>query len=149
MKCLYGILIVSAFFTQSAFAEITLEEVVKNVQGVCLAPGEQGERWDVKVQASGDVKVGLKIAGKAGVDAKVDFTKSQWEGVQQVLREQQQQDNENYRECAKNIAPLFISKLYGGGGNNSDNPTSASIDLKLPINVVGVGLGWYLHRSFQ
>lgn len=129
----------SVIFTQSAFAEVTSAEVVKNIQGVCLAPGAQGERWDVKVQASGDVKVGLKLAGKAGVDAKVDFTKSQWEGVQQVLREQQQKDNADYRECAKNIAPLFINKINENGNNISDSPKSANIDLKLPINVVGGG----------
>jgi len=139
MKYIYGLITMSMIFTQSAFAEVTSAEVVKNIQGVCLAPGQQGERWDVKVQASGDVKVGLKLAGRAGVDANVDFTKSQWEGVQQVLREQQQKDNANYRECAKNIAPLFINKINKENSNDLANPPSANNDLKLPINVVGGG----------
>ncbi|EFO2126011.1 hypothetical protein DP030_25455, partial [Escherichia coli O106] len=74
-------------FSQISFADTVLDEVSKSVISVCHAPSSKGQKWDVQVLASGDVKVGLKFASKVAADAKVALTKSEWDGVQQVLRE--------------------------------------------------------------
>ena len=63
-------------FSQIAFADTVLDEVSKSVISVCHAPSSKGQKWDVQVLASGDVKVGLKFAGKVAADAKVALTKS-------------------------------------------------------------------------
>lgn len=126
-------------FSQITFANTELDEVANSVRSVCMAPGSQGQKWDIQVLASGDVNVGLKLAGNANADAKVAFTKSEWEGVQQVLKEQQQQDNENYRDCVKDIVPKFIEKIYQNKSPSSSDKNKNVAELKLPISVIGGG----------
>ncbi len=40
----------------------------------------------------------------------VKFTKEEWEGIQQVLKEDQLYDNKDYRNCVENIAKLFVTR---------------------------------------
>lgn len=130
----YHIISIFAFsFCQIASANTILSEISSNVKSVCMAPDTIGKKWNVEVLASGDVNVGLKLAGKAGADAKVAFSKSEWNGVQQVLKEQQSSENANYRRCAENVTKIFIDKL----NNNSDFDLTDDDDSKLPLTLVG------------
>ena len=126
-------------FSHIAFADTVLDEVTKSVNSVCLAPGSEGQKWDVQVLATGDVKVGLKFAGKVAADAKVALTKSEWDGVQQVLREHQQMDNASYRDCAEKITPLFLGNIKEERNISSQILNKEESELKLPISIIGGG----------
>ena len=93
-------------------AELSMEQITENVRRVCLAPGDAGKEWAVKAKARGDVSVGLKIAGGVKAEGLADFSRSEWEGVQRVLQEKQQDDNARYRLCAEKLTPVFLDK-YG------------------------------------
>ncbi|ENV9556048.1 hypothetical protein ACUTFX_09330 [Enterobacter hormaechei] len=139
MKRRFVFILLFFSFSKLVFANTELNEFVNSVRSVCTNPGSQGQKWDIQVLASGDVNVGLKLFGKANADAKVEFTKSEWEGVQQVLKEQQQKDNENYRECVKYITPKFMDKLNQQKSISSSGDNENVAELKLPISVIGGG----------
>lgn len=87
-----------------------MEAVSRNVKDVCQSPSEKGRYWDIDIEGGGEARVRLKLAN-LGVSGQAEFTKGEWEGVQQVLKEQQAEENKNYRECAQKLTPLFIEKL--------------------------------------
>ncbi len=127
-------------FSHIAFADTVLDEVTKSVNSVCLGSlGSEGQKWDVQVLATGDVKVGLKFAGKVAADAKVALTKSEWDGVQQVLREHQQMDNASYRDCVEKITPLFLGNIKEERNISSQILNKEESELKLPISIIGGG----------
>lgn len=87
-----------------------LDKVTENVQAVCLTPSQQGKYW--KVTAKGGLNANGFISLIAtGVDGEVAFTKSECEGVQQVLQAHQAGDNDSYRICAEKLTPIFLAKF--------------------------------------
>lgn len=93
--------------SQNAFNAIT-----EAVSAVCLNPGDAGKFWEVKATGSGQAKLlVLKKLVDAGIDAKLEFTSGEYEGVQRVLAEQQDKENANYRDCVRDLTPRFLDKL--------------------------------------
>jgi len=89
---------------------LLMDRITQNIINVCQAPTTSGKYWKVNVKGSGDAKIKLKIAD-VGTSGEATFTKKEWEGVQQVLQEQQAKENADYRDCAKKITPLFLEKF--------------------------------------
>ncbi|MER2531362.1 MAG: hypothetical protein ABTR54_07115, partial [Candidatus Competibacter sp.] len=99
--------------------EGTFSEVVKSVKEVCQYPSDQGAHWQVKIHGDGKAKV--KLIGSASGEA--EFSKSEWSGVQQVLKEHQKDDSKNYRACARELTPLFLKKFSSDGAGRGNEPT--------------------------
>jgi hypothetical protein len=100
--------------------EISVKDVVKDL---CLSPSERGKYWEVQVQGEGNSTINIvKILGKAGVAGELKFNKREWQGVQQVLREQQAAENADYRQCAKQLTPLFLQKFESQGALTTTPP---------------------------
>lgn len=87
------------------------KEVVDAIRNVCHAPGEQGKYWEVETTGKGDVNLKLlnNLPG-SWLESRVKFSRSEWEGVQRVLKEHQASDNADYRQCVKALAPLFTNR---------------------------------------
>lgn len=90
-----------------------MEAITNNVRAVCQFPSDQGKHWSVNAKGDGSVTIGLKFAKLANLNTKgkAEFTKEEWEGVQQVLKEQQSDDNKDYRACARELTPKFLDKF--------------------------------------
>jgi len=84
--------------------------IVENIKIVCQAPAERGKSWSVTATGAGQAKLIIKLID-LGVSGAIEFNKEEWEGVQRVLREHQAEDNRNYRECARELTPLFVQKF--------------------------------------
>lgn len=105
MKKLIGFVIALAL-SNSTYA---VESVVDSVRAVCHAPSQQGKYWKVTANGGIDAKGSIRLL-VAGIDGEAAFTKEEWDGVQQVLKEHQANDNESYRRCAAKLTPLFLEK---------------------------------------
>jgi hypothetical protein len=81
----------------------------------------------------------LKLAGKANVGGRLNFSRKEWEGVQRVLQTQQQSDNENYRQCAEQLTPEFLKKLDA----EDREKTPTSVISNFPITVIASGATVY------
>ena len=89
-----------------------LDRTIAAVQEVCRAPADQASHWKVEGSARVDGQVRVKLLGIVGAGVDASFTGEEWNGVQQVLREQQASDNKNYRECVKAILPLILDRFF-------------------------------------
>ncbi len=99
---------------QAAIAQSStnqMESIVKNVKDVCAAPGKSGQYWEVKGGGQADAGIKVKLLGSAGIKGNVEFTKKEWDGIQQVLREHQANENARYRDCVERLTPLFLQKF--------------------------------------
>lgn len=85
-----------------------LEGVVKNA---CNAPAQAGSEWSISTAADGNVNLTLKRFPSAGINGKVAFSKSEWEGVRRVLQEQQLHENKRRSDCFKDLYKVFLEKL--------------------------------------
>lgn len=96
------------FISGNVFAANT--ELIENINAVCLAPSQAGKYWNVTVK--GDIKAdgSVKLIA-AGVKGEAIFTKGEWQGVQQVLKERQPDDNDSFRKCSMTLTPLFLEKF--------------------------------------
>lgn len=86
------------------------EAIVKNVQDVCLTPSKAGKYWNVTARGEAGADTTFRLLN-AALKGEATFTKGEWEGVQQVLKDQQHADNADYRDCVKKLTPLFLSKF--------------------------------------
>ncbi len=59
-----------------------------------------------QIQADGSIKLAT-LGGKS----ELSFSKGEWSGVQQVLKEHQADDNKNSRDCVLKLMPYFKSKI--------------------------------------
>lgn len=110
--------------TAHAQAEL-MKAITNNVKAVCQSPSDQGKHWSVKAKGDGGVTISyLNTKGEA------EFTKEEWEGVQQVLKEQQSDDNKNYRECARDLTPKFLEKFKGSERRAEDTAHAHAQALK-------------------
>ena len=104
---------------------LALDKVTENVQAVCLSPSQQGNYWNVT--AKGDINAeGLVRVIALGINGEAIFTKGEWEGIQQVLKEHQAGDNDSYRKCAEKLTPIFLEKFA------SIVPITSTKDIKKP-----------------
>jgi len=115
---LSGIVFATCYFSANSANALSMEPVTKNILAICMAPANKGSYWDVQIKGSGDANVKLKLAdGSLSVEAM--FRKGEWNGVQQVIKEQQASENANYRICTEKLTSLFLEKFY----TKSDLPT--------------------------
>lgn len=111
MIALKALLSYCVVFSATCYAgDKCLDKIAESVRLVCQAPGQSGKYWDVSLKGRGDAQVKIRNIELGGISAEALFTKSEWEGVQQVLKDQQAADNLNYRACAREITKLFVSK---------------------------------------
>jgi hypothetical protein len=83
------------------------EEILK----ICQNPNEVGTYLKIEGDGKGEVSVGIvKLLGKAGAEAKGNFTKEEWAGVRKVL--DQNSENNNFRACVVQLTPLLIDKFF-------------------------------------
>lgn len=82
-----------------------ISQITDNIVRVCDKPESAGNYWDISVKSGGEAEIKLKLA-ELGVTGEVAFSKSEWDGIQRTV-----EDNKNYRDCVKNLAPLFIEKF--------------------------------------
>jgi hypothetical protein len=95
--------------SSSVFAA-DMDTITQNVKSVCESPAQAGKYWNVTATGKADATGSIRLAS-IGVNGQATFTKGEWDGVQQVLKEQQSADNANYRECAVKLTPLFLAKF--------------------------------------
>jgi len=116
MKMVLTVSFVSLLFSPgvifSAQEDNFTKQVVDSVTSVCRTPDEKGKHWEVEAIGKGDVNLKLlrKIPG-VGVEGKISFSKGEWEGVQRVLRDHQASENADYRQCVRELTPLFMKQV--------------------------------------
>ncbi|MGH8601812.1 MAG: hypothetical protein ACREXR_03235 [Gammaproteobacteria bacterium] len=90
-----------------------MEAITNNVRAVCQSPSDRGQHWLVKAKGDGGATIGLWLPNIANLSGKgeAEFTREEWEGVQQVLKEQQLDENKDYRACARALTPRFLEKF--------------------------------------
>jgi hypothetical protein len=104
---------------------LALDKVTENVQAVCLSPSQQGSYWNVSAKGGVNAE-GLVRVIVLGINGEATFTKGEWEGVQQVLKEHQAGDNDSYRKCAEKLTPIFLEKFAPVSSNSHDETATAS-----------------------
>ena len=131
MRIVFGLLLIFAFPVSAASQKPLIEIVVENLKTVCLAPSDKGKYWEENIAGQGDINVKLIGPLQAGVKGEAKFSKGGvWEGVQQVLKERQADDNARYRQCVEKLTPLFLDKFVpphpdpGSPDTNPRKPTS-------------------------
>ena len=105
-------------------AEVSIDQITESVRRVCLVPGDAGKEWAIKAAADGAVKVNFKIAGEGKIEGNAGFTRSEWEGVQRVLKEKQADENARYRQCAEKLTPIFLDKYVSTSPNVKTTPST-------------------------
>ena len=85
----------------------SMSSITSAIENICKAPTKElSKHYTVTVTGKTGVSVKLlKIKGKAS------FSKEEWKGYQRVIPGEQHKDNVNYRECVKELAPVFIHKF--------------------------------------
>ena len=116
--------ILTLILSYSAFAS-DLETITQNVKSVCQSPAQAGKYWNVTSTGKADATGSIRLAS-VGVNGEARFTKGEWEGVQQVLKEQQSADNANYRDCAVKLTPLFLAKFAASAPTANASETKHS-----------------------
>ncbi len=128
MKKVAGFILVLAF-SSNVFA--TEDKVVESVRAVCQSPSQQGKYWNVEGKGDAGANALIRLIG-VSINGEASFTKGEWEGVQQVLKEQQSADNASYRDCAVKLTPLFLEKFAAAKPVNSSKTKQKTKDNKAP-----------------
>ena len=82
-----------------------IESVGNTVKELCSRGADKkGSSLKVTVKSNGGARV--KFIG--GLKGDVELSQEQWEGIQRVFKKEQLEDNINYRECVKELLPLFL-----------------------------------------
>ncbi|THB72822.1 MAG: hypothetical protein D6B28_04865 [Gammaproteobacteria bacterium] len=82
-----------------------IAQITENIMKVCDKPENAGSYWDIKVSSDGEADIKLKLAD-IGVTGEAAFSKVEWDGIQKTV-----EDNKDYRECVKDLAPIFVKKF--------------------------------------
>lgn len=106
------ILLVIAFvlLSQNVLAQSYMQELKNVIKDLCKASSERGKYWNLRVSADGSASVRLKLAD-LGLSGDATFSREEWEGIQQVMKEDQLKDNERYTECVVKITPIFVERF--------------------------------------
>lgn len=120
---------------------LTIKQITDNVKLLCAAPHEPGKEFNLNTEFSADGSVRIKLIGFAGANGTISLSKSEWEGVRKVLPSEQSKENENYRECARDLAKILIDKMANGKEvlketsiSENKKPISKNAELKFPID---------------
>nr|VFJ91346.1 MAG: hypothetical protein BECKLFY1418A_GA0070994_101526 [Candidatus Kentron sp. LFY] len=107
---IYLLLVFAPFAMVNSDGNINSEEkgikaITKSITDICDKPDNAGNYWEAKVK--GDV-TGVKLLKlvDVGFEGEVDFSKGEWNGIQRTI-----EDTNDYRACARELAPLFIEKF--------------------------------------
>jgi hypothetical protein len=103
-----------AFLLSNSVLAENLDVIVKSVKEVCEQPSQQGTYWNAS--GKGDVKAGMVRVIAVGVNGEANFTKTEWEGVKDVLA-----NNKDYRSCAVQLTPIFLEKFSPKTATKSAN----------------------------
>ncbi len=99
-------ILIALSFSHNVFA---LDSAVENIQALC-GLAKQGKYSQIQgkaqFQANGSVKL-ASIGGKG----EISFSKGEWDGVQQVLKDHQAGNLKDYRACVSNTLPYFRGKV--------------------------------------
>ena len=60
------------------------------------------------IQGSRRTSDGKRLVTLPGSNEEIEISKERWNGIQQVLREHQQQESANYRDCVRDLARMFL-----------------------------------------
>ena len=78
---------------------VDLDELTEKVRTLCRGDEESGQILE------NDSHRTVEIGDSRDT---INFSSSEWRGVQQVLREHQEADNRDYRACVRELTPLFL-----------------------------------------
>lgn len=123
MKKYIGLLPVLVL-SNSAFA-IDTDKITESLERVCLTPSQQGKYWTVTTKGSVEANSVIRWI-VAGIDGEATFTKGEWDGVQQVLKSAQAGDNDSFRKCVRDLAPLFFKRFEATDANTNKSQTKYS-----------------------
>ncbi|MEM9872472.1 MAG: hypothetical protein AAF822_14585 [Pseudomonadota bacterium] len=101
----------AAMLPVTAFAQTSLAEAMAMVRATCQTAQDAGSfsGLTAKGQVEGNIRV--KLIGKAGADAYVEYTEQEWTSLQQVMVEDQLEDNISYRNCVTTLTPSVLDKM--------------------------------------
>ncbi|VAX04715.1 hypothetical protein MNBD_GAMMA20-877 [hydrothermal vent metagenome] len=103
---LYFFVISATVLCSSVFAnESIMKNITDNIVKVCDKPEDAGKYWDMKVKGDGAAELKLKLA-EFGITGGAEFSKGEWQGVRTTI-----ENNKNYRDCVKQLTPIFIEKF--------------------------------------
>ena len=88
-----------------------LDAIAREAKTICTQPETRRQHWSFGGDVDGGVGVQLKQLKVPGISGSIHFSADEWRGIQLVLPEHQEKDNENYRQCAKELAEIFVEKL--------------------------------------
>ena len=108
-KLLLMVLIVIALYGDSS------SEIINNLKSLCQSSDRQSKYF--KINGKGDFGVNITLLNTKG-NITGTISKENWEGVQRVLRKQQLMENKDYRECIKELTPLFIKTFVSTNQQN-------------------------------
>jgi hypothetical protein len=99
-------ILIALTFSHNAFA---LDSAVENIQSLCgLAKEGKHSQIQSKAQLQADGSVKLATLGGKG---EISFSKTEWDGLQQILWAKQPDSAKTYTDCVKNTLPYFKSKV--------------------------------------
>lgn len=107
MKITLYILLSLAGYSESILA-IEINEITESISDICYQPSD-GLSKHYEVVVKGDADFRVKFLGKLGGEA--EFNKEEWEGVERILQKDVATDRKDYRECVKELTPIFIQKF--------------------------------------
>lgn len=103
-----------------------VELVSREARSLCAPSSESGRA----VRAGGDIDASMKsvilrrlLGAEAGFQGEVEF--EEWDGVQQVLRDQQHFENEGIRTCVQAILPILAELQSRAAEGRSPAPPRA------------------------
>ncbi|MGJ8530396.1 SH3 domain-containing protein [Maritalea sp.] len=100
MRWIVSVALVFFFLPEFAFANESLSErAARLAVDSCTVSSVQGV-----IRNSRD----NLILSSPGKSQDIEVTEESWDGIQQVLREHQQKESANYRECVRELTKLFI-----------------------------------------
>ncbi|WP_298835879.1 hypothetical protein [uncultured Roseobacter sp.] len=76
-----------------------IEKAAKLAQDSCTVSSVQGSRR---------TSDGKRLVTLPGSNEEIEISKERWNGIQQVLREHQQKESANYRDCVRDLTRTFI-----------------------------------------
>ncbi|MCX7113219.1 MAG: hypothetical protein NTX45_24530 [Proteobacteria bacterium] len=97
------VLILGLFFSNYAMADYK-EDILE----LCLV-AKKGDFSQIKAKVHLQADGSIKLFTAKG-EGEVNFSKGEWDGIQQVLKEHQVANNVNARDCVKEIMPYFKEK---------------------------------------
>lgn len=106
--------------------DIKMRDLTNAVTRMCTIPSTEGKRWDAAITGDGKVAVKLfEIGGQA------TLSKSEWDGVQDVLPKDRPNDRDSSRKCVLKLVPMLI-KGYSEEQARSDQSSSIATSTPQP-----------------